>query len=265
MQARARLRVAAIALGAAILLGIAPSVAFADLIVPAAPTITTPVNLLSRDGNVSVTGIVDAWTSELRIATPSMTVTMAVTPGGPFAATVAIPVARAASVISVTPSNSVGDGPAATVTVFCLGGLPGYDTFVLVDKYDYTLYFIRSGIVVMARPVAIGMPRAQTPVGTWTLGPAKRMRPSTTSWGVLRMPLQRTVSRRVRVRVRVGRRVVRRWVRRQVLVNTSYYIHGTNDPSCIGTMASHGCVRMYNWDVLALSAIVGRSPVVIRN
>lgn len=35
-----------------------------------------------------------------------------------------------------------------------------------------------------------------------------------------------------------------------------YGIHGTNDPSSIGHQVSHGCVRMYNQDVLALAAIV---------
>jgi lipoprotein-anchoring transpeptidase ErfK/SrfK len=35
-----------------------------------------------------------------------------------------------------------------------------------------------------------------------------------------------------------------------------YGIHGTNDPSSIGKMVSHGCIRMYNEDVIALSQLV---------
>ena len=35
-----------------------------------------------------------------------------------------------------------------------------------------------------------------------------------------------------------------------------YGIHGTNDPSSIGRVVSHGCIRMYNKDVLELSRIV---------
>jgi L,D-transpeptidase ErfK/SrfK len=35
-------------------------------------------------------------------------------------------------------------------------------------------------------------------------------------------------------------------------VFTAYGIHGTNQPWVIGTMASHGCIRMYNWDILEL-------------
>ena len=33
-----------------------------------------------------------------------------------------------------------------------------------------------------------------------------------------------------------------------------YGIHGTNDPSSIGKNQSHGCIRMYNDDVLELSS-----------
>jgi len=35
-----------------------------------------------------------------------------------------------------------------------------------------------------------------------------------------------------------------------------YGIHGTNDPSSIGKFVSHGCIRMYNSDVVGLSNLV---------
>jgi lipoprotein-anchoring transpeptidase ErfK/SrfK len=35
--------------------------------------------------------------------------------------------------------------------------------------------------------------------------------------------------------------------------NGDYGIHGTNNPSSIGTNISNGCIRMYNKDVLDLS------------
>jgi hypothetical protein len=265
MGARRSLRFVALLLCAAFVLSVAPLTAAAGISVPVAPTITNPANQLTRDGNVVVSGMVDGATVELRLATPSMTVTMAVTPGGVYSSTVAVPVAREASIITVTPSNGFTEGPAATLAVYNLGALPGYTKFVLVDKYDFTLYLISGGVVSFKRPVAIGMPGAQTPTGTWTLGARQWMRPYTTSWGAVRIPLLRSVVKRVRVRVRSRGHWVRRWVRRKVLVKTSYYIHGTNDRDSIGTMASHGCVRMYNEDVIAFSNLAGRSPVVIRN
>lgn len=43
----------------------------------------------------------------------------------------------------------------------------------------------------------------------------------------------------------------------------TYGIHGTNDPSSIGHIVSHGCIRMYNADVLALSRLVPIGTQVI--
>jgi len=33
-------------------------------------------------------------------------------------------------------------------------------------------------------------------------------------------------------------------------------IHGTNDPDSIGRSASHGCIRLANWDVVKLAEMV---------
>jgi lipoprotein-anchoring transpeptidase ErfK/SrfK len=42
-------------------------------------------------------------------------------------------------------------------------------------------------------------------------------------------------------------------------------IHGTNEPWLIGKAVSHGCVRMLDKDVLAVSKVVpAGSPVVIQ-
>ena len=35
-----------------------------------------------------------------------------------------------------------------------------------------------------------------------------------------------------------------------------YGIHGTNNPASIGKNVSHGCIRMFNHDVLELSSKV---------
>jgi lipoprotein-anchoring transpeptidase ErfK/SrfK len=46
----------------------------------------------------------------------------------------------------------------------------------------------------------------------------------------------------------------------------NYAIHGTNDPSSIGGYVSHGCIRMYNSDVLDLysRAGIGTQVTVLR-
>lgn len=42
----------------------------------------------------------------------------------------------------------------------------------------------------------------------------------------------------------------------------SYGIHGTPDPEDVGTSASHGCVRLTNWDVQTLAKMVKRGTKV---
>ena len=42
----------------------------------------------------------------------------------------------------------------------------------------------------------------------------------------------------------------------------SYGIHGTAEPAKVGKVDSHGCVRLTNWDVLALARLVRKGTVV---
>jgi lipoprotein-anchoring transpeptidase ErfK/SrfK len=50
------------------------------------------------------------------------------------------------------------------------------------------------------------------------------------------------------------------------LTAEGYGIHGTPDPGKIGKTASHGCIRLTNWDAQALATMVARGvPVVFLN
>ena len=46
------------------------------------------------------------------------------------------------------------------------------------------------------------------------------------------------------------------WLGGLNIPNGIYGIHGTNNPSSIGRKVSHGCIRMYNNDIIELSKIV---------
>jgi len=50
------------------------------------------------------------------------------------------------------------------------------------------------------------------------------------------------------------------------LTRGNYAIHGTNDPGSIGRFVSHGCIRMFNEDILDLyrRTSVGTEVVVLR-
>jgi len=43
----------------------------------------------------------------------------------------------------------------------------------------------------------------------------------------------------------------------------NYAIHGTNNPSSVGGFVSHGCIRMYNQDILDLFGQVGVGTAVV--
>jgi lipoprotein-anchoring transpeptidase ErfK/SrfK len=97
---------------------------------------------------------------------------------------------------------------------------------IIIDLSDKMLYLLDNNVVVRGFPIGIGKELTQTPVGIYTII-NKAPNPGG-PFGAFWMGLSRP----------------------------HYGIHGTNNPASIGTFASHGCVRMYNEDVLALSTMV---------
>jgi lipoprotein-anchoring transpeptidase ErfK/SrfK len=47
------------------------------------------------------------------------------------------------------------------------------------------------------------------------------------------------------------------------LTKKTYGIHGAPDPSLVGKTASHGCVRLTNWDAAALGHAVKKGTPVV--
>lgn len=108
-------------------------------------------------------------------------------------------------------------------------------TSIVIDKSDFRLYWVKDDVLINAYPIAIGKPRTPTPAAMWRIG-AKYLTDPAGIYGPRKMRLFRRVVNGDTVRY----------------VYTRYNIHGTNQPWVIGTMASHGCIRMYNRDVLEL-------------
>lgn len=107
------------------------------------------------------------------------------------------------------------------------------------DTNQLTLY--KEGAVQKVYPVATGRTTEKTPEGTFTII-TKFIKPGWKSipGGVPENPLGE------------------RWLGFSVNGDEgrTYGIHGTNDPSSIGSYASSGCIRMYNHDVIELYNIV---------
>ncbi len=106
-----------------------------------------------------------------------------------------------------------------------------WSTCIIVDKSDYRLYWIKDGRLVASYPVAHGRINARTPAAVWRIDAKYHSDPNGV-YGPRKMRLFRKTA--------------------SGYVYTRYLIHGTNRPWSIGTMASAGCIRMYNRDVLEL-------------
>jgi lipoprotein-anchoring transpeptidase ErfK/SrfK len=97
---------------------------------------------------------------------------------------------------------------------------------IVVDLEARQLHLLDGNKVVKTYPVAIGRIALQTPNGQFTI--VNKVPNPGGPFGAFWMGLSKP----------------------------HYGIHGTNDPSSIGKMVSHGCIRMYNHDVMDLSKLV---------
>jgi lipoprotein-anchoring transpeptidase ErfK/SrfK len=108
---------------------------------------------------------------------------------------------------------------------------PSASTSIVIDKSEFRLYLVKSDVLIKHYPVAIGRPSMETPVRLWRVGALYKTDPSSV-YGPRKMRLYKWTG--------------------SAYVYTNYAIHGTNEPWVIGTKASHGCIRLYNSDVLDL-------------
>ncbi|WP_166241870.1 L,D-transpeptidase family protein [Paenibacillus turpanensis] len=102
--------------------------------------------------------------------------------------------------------------------------MPNYR--IIVDLSDRMLHVLEEERVVRSFPVGIGRMVTRTPIGEFTI---KNKAPNP------------------------GGPYGSYWLG---LSKPHYGIHGTNNPSSIGKMSSHGCIRMYNKDVNQLAEMV---------
>lgn len=115
-------------------------------------------------------------------------------------------------------------------------------TSIVVDKSDFRLYYVKSDVLIETYPIAIGRPGMETPTRLWKIN-SKYI---TDPYGVYG-------PRKMRLYAQSGSS----WA------YTAYGIHGTNEPWVIGTKASHGCIRLYNRDILDLWPQVSLGTLVL--
>ncbi|MCE5190386.1 MAG: cell wall-binding repeat-containing protein [Actinomycetia bacterium] len=143
----------------------------------------------------------------------------------------------------VVATNPDG-GHSARTTSYKRLSYPG-STSIVIDKSDFKLYWVKDDVLIKAYPIATGRASMETPPAIWKIMAKYKTDPASV-YGPRKMRLFRRVVSGGSVRY----------------VYTAYGIHGTNQPWVIGTKASHGCIRMYNADVLELWPQVPLGTVV---
>lgn len=117
-----------------------------------------------------------------------------------------------------------------------------WNRYIVVDKSDLRLYYVVDGALVASYPCATGKPSTPTPSAIWRIG-AKYYTDPGSVYGPRKMRLFRQQG--------------------SSYVYTAYGIHGTNNDASIGTYASHGCIRMHNYDVIPFFDMVPLGTMVV--
>lgn len=130
------------------------------------------------------------------------------------------------------------------------GQLAFYNTFakIVIDLSQRKLYVYRLGALRATYPVAVGSKTDPTPTGFFFIN--QKLRPPSPGgpYGALALGISAFQPK------------LANWPQGGPVA-----IHGTNQDNLIGKPVSHGCVRMHNKDVLAVSQLVpSGSPVVIQ-
>jgi lipoprotein-anchoring transpeptidase ErfK/SrfK len=141
--------------------------------------------------------------------------------------------------------------------------MPGADKLdgkvakIIVDKALGELRALNdAGVVIAVYPATIGSTERPAPDGDWavrTLAPAPTYTydPSRLTFG--------KPTKKLTIAAGPNNPVGSTWID---LTKDTFGIHGSPDPRLIGKRASHGCVRLTNWDAAELGSAVRKGTAV---
>ena len=151
-------------------------------------------------------------------------------------------------------------GAAGTkIVVAALGPdkLPAPVTRIEVDKTRRQIRAYGGGALLAVYPATVGSTERPAPDGDWAV---RAVAPNPTyTYDPSRLTFGKTSNGKLTIKAGPNNPVGSTWID---LTKDTYGIHGTPDPRLVGKTASHGCVRMTNWDVRQLSQAVKKGTVV---
>ena len=147
-----------------------------------------------------------------------------------------------------------------TIIVAALGGegLDGKVTRIEIDNAKGTLKAYADGDKLLAvYPATVGSTERPAPVGEWAVNtvaprPTYTYDPSRLTFGKPKAKLT--------IKAGPNNPVGSTWID---LTKDTFGIHGTPDPRLVNKRASHGCVRLTNWDAAELGAAVVKGAKVV--
>jgi lipoprotein-anchoring transpeptidase ErfK/SrfK len=132
---------------------------------------------------------------------------------------------------------------------------------VVVDKSDFSVTaYDASNNAIASYPATMGSTKDPLPLGDWKINGVSKDPPFNYNPDLFWDAKAKDV--KTKIAPGPNNPVGRVWID---LSKEHYGIHGTPEPSTIGKTASHGCIRLSNWDALELADLVSPgTPTVLQ-
>nr|WP_295658751.1 L,D-transpeptidase [Polymorphobacter sp.] len=149
-------------------------------------------------------------------------------------------------------------GTVVTVTAVTSDKLPAV-TRIEVDKSANSVRAIgKDGKLLAVYPATVGSTERPAPSGTLKVRTVAVK--ATYTFDPKRLTFGKKAEGKLEVKAGPNNPIGTTWID---LSKDTYGIHGTPDPRLVGKRASHGCVRLTNWDVEQLAKSVKAGAVVV--
>ncbi len=149
------------------------------------------------------------------------------------------------SFVKVRAVNAWGFSDSPTYRVWNLGRTPKRKTYIVVDKSECRLYYVKNSVFVKRFSVAIGTPRTPTPTGEFVITKKHKNKKPYGGLGAYWLRLEKITNHGLKF--------------------SGYFIHGTSWKRVIGRAGSLGCVDMLDSQIVRFGPTVPvKTHVLIR-
>ena len=136
--------------------------------------------------------------------------------------------------------------------------LPAGVTRIEVDKSKRQVRAYGGEVLLAVYPATVGSTDRPAPEGEWAV---RTTAPNPTyTYDPSRLTFGKASNGKLTIKAGPNNPVGGTWID---LTKDTFGIHGTPDPRQVGKTASHGCVRLTNWDAAELGSAIRKGTVVV--